>query len=256
MDQFLKFVTDYHQLIIDSFLAMTFYIGMYFFASKVKLKLKQYMVFGGVYLVLFVSIQLGIDSIAIIAACILLLFIVTFALIFRNDLKKLFFSSNFKKTLPKIKLQNIKDEEKEQLLNHIVSALLTMSTDRIGAIITFEREQNLDEYLKKAVTIRSVVTSELLLTIFYPGTALHDGAVVIRGNKIEAAAVYFTLSTKILSGRYGARHRAAVGIAEASDAITFVVSEETGRISYSQDGELEPMNRDNLHKMIKDLLEF
>lgn len=78
-----------------------------------------------------------------------------------------------------------------------------------------------------------------MITIFYPGTRLHDGAVVIRGNKIVAASVYYSPTTKPLIGKYGSRHRASIGISEICDAVTIVVSEETGRISIAYNGEIE-----------------
>jgi len=91
------------------------------------------------------------------------------------------------------------------------------------------------------------------MTIFYPGTRLHDGAVIIRDNVIYAASVYYTPTTKALSGKYGSRHRAAIGISEISDSITIVVSEETGRISIAQNGELESVSPD---KFIERLTEY
>ena len=87
------------------------------------------------------------------------------------------------------------------------------------------------------------VSQELLLTIFYEGTRLHDGAVVIHGNEIVAASVFFTPTTKPFAGKYGSRHRAAIGISEISDAVTVVVSEETGRISFAVNGSLESVDQ-------------
>jgi diadenylate cyclase len=255
VEGFLDFLKANWLLITDCVIAVALYLLLYLFFKKFKLNMRQYAVGGIVYLVLFIGLTLHLRSIAIVASGTLILFLISFASNFRNDIRKFFYSTNFKKASPK-NPNRINEDEKEYLLDQLESALLTMSTDQIGAIITIERNQSLDEYIKKAVTIHSVVTTELLLTIFYPGTALHDGAVVIRGNKIEAAAVYFTISTKILSGKFGARHRAALGISEVSDAVTLVVSEETGRISFTKDGELEPINRDNLHKILKDLLDF
>ena len=87
--------------------------------------------------------------------------------------------------------------------------------------------------------VHAPLSSELLLTIFYPGTRLHDGAVVVHGNEIVAASVFFTPSTQPFAGKYGSRHRAAIGVSEVSDAVTVVVSEETGRISIASNGELQ-----------------
>ena len=114
---------------------------------------------------------------------------------------------------------------------------------------------NLDEYIKNGVRINAPVCPELLTTIFYEGTTLHDGAVIIRNNMIEAASVYYTPTTKALNGKFGARHRASIGISEVTDAITVVVSEETGRISFAIAGELQAVGRDTFYQAFKELME-
>lgn len=118
---------------------------------------------------------------------------------------------------------------------------LYLSRHKIGAIMTFERKNNLENVIRDGSgrVINCPVSYDLLITIFYPGTNLHDGAVVIRGNTIVAASVFYTPSTKPLLGKYGSRHRAALGISEICDAVTIVVSEETGRISIAYNGEIE-----------------
>ena len=131
------------------------------------------------------------------------------------------------------------------LYKNIESAVLSLSNARIGAIMTFEKNTDLKDIMKNGVPIHAPVTPEILLTIFYPGTRLHDGAVVIHGNEIIAASVFFTPTTKPFAGKYGSRHRAAIGISEVSDAVTVVVSEETGRISFAVNGDLESVNQAN-----------
>lgn len=147
------------------------------------------------------------------------------------------------------------DSEKKILYKAIDATVATLSSSKIGAIMTFERTNSLEEYIKTGVKIDAPVKPELLTTIFYPGTTLHDGAVIIRGNTIEAASVYYTPTTKAMRGKYGARHRASLGISEVCDAITVVISEETGRISIAMDGELQAVNRDNFLNTFKDLME-
>lgn len=131
------------------------------------------------------------------------------------------------------------------LYKNIESAVISLSNARIGAIMTFEKNTDLKDIMKNGVPIHAPVTPEILLTIFYPGTRLHDGAVVIHGNEIIAASVFFTPTTKPFAGKYGSRHRAAIGISEVSDAVTVVVSEETGRISFAVNGDLESVNQAN-----------
>lgn len=145
--------------------------------------------------------------------------------------------------------------DRKQLYKVINTTVNMLSSAKIGAIMTFEKKNSLDDYVKQGVKVDAPVSSELLTTIFYPGTTLHDGAVVIRGNNIEAASVYYTPTVKALGGKYGARHRASLGISEVCDAVTVVVSEETGRISLAIDGELIAVNRENFLQIFKEELE-
>src|SRR5574344_45133 len=147
-----------------------------------------------------------------------------------------------------------KSYDKDALYKTINEAVLYLSKHKIGAIITFERKDNLDNLLKNGSILNAPVTYELLITIFYPGTRLHDGAVVIRDDSIIAASVYYTPTTKPLIGKYGSRHRAAIGISEICDAVTVVVSEETGRISIAYNGELESYNPDNFYKAFGNIM--
>ncbi|MDY6430333.1 MAG: DNA integrity scanning protein DisA nucleotide-binding domain protein [Bacilli bacterium] len=134
--------------------------------------------------------------------------------------------------------------DREALYNKINNAVLTMSKSKTGALITFERNDSLNEIIKSGTEVNAPVSSELLQTIFYTGTRLHDGAVVIRKDYIVAASVYYTPTTTPLTGKYGSRHRAAIGISEITDAVTVVVSEETGRISIAYKGEISPVSPD------------
>lgn len=123
-------------------------------------------------------------------------------------------------------------DSKTELINTLIKTVEYFSSRKIGAIITIEEENNLNMYIQKAVRLDAEVTFELLETIFHPNTALHDGAVIIRGNRIMCASAFYTPSDKFdIPQHYGSRHRAAIGISEDSDAFTLVVSEETGSIS-------------------------
>ena len=135
--------------------------------------------------------------------------------------------------------------DREAVYKKVESAVITLSRQKVGALITFEKRDSLDSVMKSGSRIDAPVTAELLQTIFYPGTRLHDGAVVIRNDKIVAASVFFTPTTRPLPGKYGSRHRAAIGISEICDAVTVVVSEETGRVSIAYEGEIQPVGPDN-----------
>lgn len=140
------------------------------------------------------------------------------------------------------------------LYKTIEQAVIELSNNKVGALITFERSQSLHDVMKNGVPIHAPVSVPLLLTIFYNGTRLHDGAVVIHGNEIVSAAVFFTPTTEPFAGKYGSRHRAAIGISEICDAITVVVSEETGRISLAVNGGLETVDQSNFLRVFENYM--
>lgn len=131
------------------------------------------------------------------------------------------------------------DEERDRLIEAISKSVNYMAKRRIGALISIEKETGLSEYVETGIPLKADITSQLLINIFIPNAPLHDGAVVIQGNKIAAAGCYLPLSeSPFISKDLGTRHRAAIGLSEVTDAITVVVSEETGAISIASDSDL------------------
>ena len=129
----------------------------------------------------------------------------------------------------------------EEMINEVAAAVGEMSKNRIGALIAFERSTGLRNYIETGALIQAKVSRDLLVTIFYAQNPLHDGAVIVRSQRVEAARCILPISTSMkLSPKHGLRHRAAVGLTEQTDAFVVVVSEETGSISVSQNGELAP----------------
>ncbi len=127
----------------------------------------------------------------------------------------------------------------QETLSEVTAAVAEMSKDRIGALIAFERTSGLRNYIETGTRLQSIVTRDLLITIFYGQNPLHDGAVIISNRRIEAARCILPVSTSMrLSPHLGLRHRAAVGLTEQTDAFVVVVSEESGNVSVSVDGEL------------------
>ncbi len=127
----------------------------------------------------------------------------------------------------------------EETISDIVLAATTMSARRIGALIVLERREGLKNYIENGVAVDGAVSYDLLVTLFAPGTPLHDGAVIISGERVAAAACFLPLSLKEgFSKRIGTRHRAAIGITEETDALALVVSEERGSVSLAHDGQL------------------
>lgn len=135
--------------------------------------------------------------------------------------------------------QGINTEELKRLVEEIAAVTESLSKTRTGALLVFEREVGLNDYIDTGIFIDGTVSRELLGNIFIPNTPLHDGAVIIRENKIMAAACLLPLtSDRSLSTELGTRHRAAIGISEMADAVVVVVSEETGAISYTYGGHI------------------
>lgn len=131
------------------------------------------------------------------------------------------------------------DEGFNSMLSNLVNAVISLSREKIGALIVIERETGLNEIIQTGVKIDGQVSSGLLINVFIPNTPLHDGAVIIRRDRLMAAGCFLPLSeTQNISKELGTRHRAAIGIAEQSDAIVIIVSEETGTISVAMNGKL------------------
>lgn len=127
----------------------------------------------------------------------------------------------------------------EKTINELVKATFEMGKVKTGALIVIENEVMLSEYERTGITLDSVVSSQLLINIFEKNTPLHDGAIIVRGDRVISATCYLPLSDNMeLSKELGTRHRAAVGISEVSDSLTIVVSEENGKVSIASGGEL------------------
>ncbi|MEH7546088.1 diadenylate cyclase [Neobacillus bataviensis] len=144
------------------------------------------------------------------------------------------------------------DDNQEKTVEAIVKATDYMAKRRIGALISIERETGMSDYIETGIRLNSNISSELLINIFIPNTPLHDGAVIIQKNNVSAAACYLPLSeSPFISKELGTRHRAALGISEVTDSLTVIVSEETGGISLTKNGEL---HRDLKVEELKELL--
>lgn len=137
---------------------------------------------------------------------------------------------------------NEKDVEQrcsDKTVNEVIRATLEMAKAKTGALIVLEQNETLEEYERTGIDLDAIVTSQLLINIFEHNTPLHDGAVIIKGDKIRSATCYLPLSENLsLSKALGTRHRAGVGISEVTDSVTIIVSEETGRVSIAQRGRL------------------
>ena len=147
------------------------------------------------------------------------------------------------------------DKEGQIMVEAVVEATLRLARQGIGALIVLERQVGLQDIIETGVPLDALVSWQVLTNVFTPNTPLHDGAAVIRGNRIVAAGCFLPLSTQISVGtEYGTRHRAALGLSEVSDAVTVVVSEETGVVSLAAGGKLHRhLNASRLRDMVLDV---
>ena len=143
----------------------------------------------------------------------------------------------------------------DKIINEIVKACVEMGRARTGALIVMEKDESLTDYERTGIEIDGVVTSQLLINIFEHNTPLHDGAVIVRGDRVTSATCYLPLSDNMrLSKELGTRHRAGVGISEVTDSLTIIVSEETGKISVAYGGNLERnVDAERLRARLSDL---
>ena len=131
------------------------------------------------------------------------------------------------------------DQDISQQIGEVIKAVNYLARRKIGALIVFERKTGINEYIESGIKMESKMSSELLINIFIPNTPLHDGAVIVRESQIMAAGCYLPLSENpFISKELGTRHRAAIGISEVCDAISVVVSEETGQVSLAMNGQI------------------
>ena len=178
--------------------------------------------------------------------------------IFQPELRKALEELGHKKVVSSlISFDNSKKETEgrysDRTINEIVRACFEMGAVKTGALIVIEKE-SITEYIRTGINLDSIISSQLLINIFEHNTPLHDGAVIMRGDRIIAATCYLPLSDNMeLSKNLGTRHRAAVGISEVSDSLTIVVSEETGRVSVANSGNLRVgLTKEELKKILEE----
>ncbi|MBQ2744416.1 MAG: diadenylate cyclase CdaA [Lachnospiraceae bacterium] len=135
--------------------------------------------------------------------------------------------------------KKVSERFSDKTINELVKAAYELGRTKTGALIVIEQKNSLQEYVRTGIDVDAIITSQLLINIFEHNTPLHDGAVIVKGNRVVSATCYLPLSDNMeLSKELGTRHRAGVGISEATDAFTIIVSEETGKVSVTQGGQL------------------
>lgn len=241
-------------ILTSVFLVLLIGVVFYLLFKTVRRK-TPLIIYGALSFIVILSYILSLPVVTYVSVGLLVCVITLSLFVNLGDLRK-FLSNPFAVTkanqVTRKKVEKIFD--RQAFNKEIEKAVISLSQSKTGAIITFEKENSLSDIIKNGVRIDAPVSAELLSTIFYPGTRLHDGAVVIHGNEIIAANVFFTPTTKPFAGKYGSRHRAAIGISEISDSVTVIVSEETGRISFAVNGTLETADQASFLRMFENLL--
>lgn len=194
----------------------------------------------GIFVIIIVRVLtgfFGLDTLKWMMDQVLLWGFLAVIIIFQPELRRALEQIGRGRLFARTMLQE--EEERERIIEALSKSVNYMAKRRIGALISIEKETGLSEYVETGTSLNSDLSSELLINIFIPNAPLHDGAVIIQSNKIAAAGCYLPLSeSPFISKDLGTRHRAAIGLSEVTDAITIIVSEETGAISLATDSDL------------------
>ena len=216
------------------------WVIFYFILKNIRNNIKLSLIFKGVVFVIvlsWISDWLGFTTIAVLLDYIIQWAPIALIVIFQPEIRTILEQLGRSQLLGRHKV--LTGDEREHLVYGIVNAVHYLTKERMAALIVLERDISLGNYIDKAKKLYADLSSDLLIAIFYEGNPLHDGGVIIQGDRITCAgAVFPTSSSPKLNRRLGTRHRAALGLSEETDAICLVVSEETGRVSIALKGEL------------------
>lgn len=203
----------------------------------------------------FFSKLLGLATVQWILEQVRLAIVVALPIVFQPELRRALEKLGRGKFFAR-PLSYLGEEDMSKLISELVRASQYLSKTKTGALIILEREIGVNDFIETGIKLDAVVTAELLLNIFEPNTPLHDGAAIIRGDRVIAAGCFLPLTdSPYLSKQLGTRHRAALGITEISDSVAIIISEETGTISVADEGKLTRYLEDkNLRETLEDLL--
>jgi diadenylate cyclase len=227
-EDILKLILEFYLIFIVTYFALKFFISSQRVLSVSLVFLSLY---GLIELGRFLNLDVLNDLLSTVEPFIVIAYVVLMVPDIRRSI-----DVSFKKRSKNDAFTMGSEHTKDQ----IIEAIMTLSSQKTGALITIEKHNTLEQFAERAVMMNSRVSKELLLNIFTPLTPLHDGAVIIRGDQILCAGAYYVLSdNENVENTMGSRHRAGLGISELTDALTIIVSEETGTISIALEGFLK-----------------
>ena len=233
------------------------WLALYYILKNIRNNVKLTLLFKGVAIVILLKVisdVLGLPTIGLLLEYVIMWGPLGLIIIFQPEIRNVLEQIGKTQLLGRHKVLTV--DERERLVYELVNAVEYLRKARIGALIVLERDISLANYIDKAKKLYADLSSDLLISIFFPNNPLHDGAVIIQGDRVSCAgAVFPTSNSSKVNKKFGTRHRAALGITEESDAISVVVSEETGRISIGVKGDLfYNLSIDDLRMMLIDEL--
>ncbi|MDD2489698.1 MAG: diadenylate cyclase CdaA [Bacilli bacterium] len=216
------------------------WLVFYFILKNIRNNVKMTLLFKGMVFIILIKIisdWLNLVTIGLLFEYVIMWGPLALIIIFQPEIRNVLEQIGKGQLLGRHKILTV--SEREHLVNEIAQAIEYLKKARIGALIVIERDVSLFDYIERAKKIYANISSELLISIFFPNNPLHDGGIIIQGDKITCAGAVFPTSVDMkMVKRLGTRHRAAIGISEETDCIALIVSEETGRISIAVGGEL------------------
>lgn len=225
------------QKIIDISLV---WVIIYSILKGLKNNVKMVLIFKGVIIIVIVKLlsdYLNLTTVGLLLEYVIMWGPLALIIIFQPEIRNILEHLGRQQILTRHRVLTM--DEREKMVYEIMNAIEYLRKSRIGALIVIERDVSLHDYIERSKKIYADISSELLISIFFPRNPLHDGGVIIQGNRITSAGAVFPISLNSkINKRLGTRHRAALGISEESDAIAIVVSEETGKISIAISGTL------------------
>ena len=233
------------------------WLMVYILLKSIRNNVKLTLLFKGVIIIVFLKVisdKCGFTTVGVLLEYIIMYGPLALIVIFQPEIRNILEQLGRNQLLGRHKVLTV--DEREHLVYELIQALDYLRKNRIGALIVIERDVSLGNYIDKAKKVYADLTSDLLGAIFYEGNPLHDGGVIIQGDRITCAgAVFPTSSSTKINKHVGTRHRAALGLSEETDAICLVVSEETGRLSVAIKGELYyNLSLDDVRMMLIDEL--
>ena len=219
---------------------MLVWMIFYYILKNLRKNVKMVLLFKGILVIIIIKLVsdfFELSTIGYLLNYIIMWGPLALIIIFQPEIRNVLEQLGRSQLLGRHKILTV--DEREKLVYEIVQAVEYLRKNRIGALIVLERDNSLNDYINKSKKLYADISSELLISIFFPNNPLHDGGVIIQGDKITSAGAVFPTSDNVkISKRLGTRHRAALGISEEMDSISLVVSEETGRLSIAIGGQL------------------